>query len=274
MVERHFWRDDDGLVVDVWDRRWRELEPYRGLNANMHMVEALLAAADVTGAAIWRRRAARVTERVVHGWARQNRWRPPEHYDETWRPVLDYNTGERAHPFRPYGVTIGTCWNGRASPCTWALRSETRHPPGLCPTRHLCSTGLWTTDGPQTAPRGSSTPWTSTARRSSAAACTGSSRKGSPPARRCTASRVRLASATRTTRGGKYTRRSVVDAEHGSWHHELDPSNHPASTVWQGKPDVYHAVQATLVPMLPLAPSFATALRAPSDFLTTQPEAP
>ena len=30
---------------------------------------------------------------------------------------------------------------------------------------------------------------------------------------------------------------------------------------WHGKPDVYHAIQATLVPRLPLAPTFARALR-------------
>jgi sulfoquinovose isomerase len=30
--------------------------------------------------------------------------------------------------------------------------------------------------------------------------------------------------------------------------------------VWSGKPDVYHALQATIVPVLALAPSFATAL--------------
>jgi len=30
--------------------------------------------------------------------------------------------------------------------------------------------------------------------------------------------------------------------------------------VWPGKPDLYHAVQATLIPRLPLAPTMATAL--------------
>jgi len=31
-------------------------------------------------------------------------------------------------------------------------------------------------------------------------------------------------------------------------------------TVWPGKSDLYHAVQATLIPQLPLAPTMATAL--------------
>jgi mannose/cellobiose epimerase-like protein (N-acyl-D-glucosamine 2-epimerase family) len=51
-----------------------------------------------------------------------------------------------------------------------------------------------------------------------------------------------------------------VDRERGSWHHELDPENRPAATVWAGKPDVYHAYQATLLPVLPPAVSFAGVL--------------
>ncbi len=39
-----------------------------------------------------------------------------------------------------------------------------------------------------------------------------------------------------------------------------DPDGAPAEGTWAGKPDVYHALQATLVPRLPLAPTFAAAL--------------
>ncbi len=53
-----------------------------------------------------------------------------------------------------------------------------------------------------------------------------------------------------------------VDQDLGSWHHELGPDNLPGPSTWGGKPDVYHAFQATLAPRLPLAPTFATALRA------------
>ena len=51
-----------------------------------------------------------------------------------------------------------------------------------------------------------------------------------------------------------------IDREAGSWRHELDPSNQPASTVWEGKPDVYHAYQAALLPSLGPAASFAGGL--------------
>lgn len=59
----------------------------------------------------------------------------------------------------------------------------------------------------------------------------------------------------------RHARRHLIDAERGSWHHELGPDLLPAATVWAGKPDVYHAVQACLLPRLPLAPSLAVALR-------------
>ena len=58
-----------------------------------------------------------------------------------------------------------------------------------------------------------------------------------------------------------YARTHLIDLERGSWRHELDEHNAPASTVWEGKPDVYHAFQAVLVPRLPLSPTFAAALR-------------
>jgi mannose/cellobiose epimerase-like protein (N-acyl-D-glucosamine 2-epimerase family) len=57
-----------------------------------------------------------------------------------------------------------------------------------------------------------------------------------------------------------YVDRYLVDRVHGSWHHELDPTNRPSAQVWRGKPDVYHAYQAALLPSLPIVPSFATAL--------------
>jgi mannose/cellobiose epimerase-like protein (N-acyl-D-glucosamine 2-epimerase family) len=51
-----------------------------------------------------------------------------------------------------------------------------------------------------------------------------------------------------------------IDRCDGSWHHELDPQNRPSADIWPGKPDLYHAWQAVLIPRLPLSPSMATAL--------------
>jgi sulfoquinovose isomerase len=53
-----------------------------------------------------------------------------------------------------------------------------------------------------------------------------------------------------------------IDRERGSWHAQLDVTNAPATSVWSGKPDTYHAMQATLLPRLPLAPSLASGVAA------------
>ena len=34
----------------------------------------------------------------------------------------------------------------------------------------------------------------------------------------------------------------------------------PGSRTWEGKPDTYHALQATLIPRMPLAPALAAGL--------------
>ena len=41
----------------------------------------------------------------------------------------------------------------------------------------------------------------------------------------------------------------MVDAHHGGWHHEVGPDNLPLMTQFQGKPDIYHALQADLLPL-------------------------
>lgn len=42
--EARFWDEASGLSVEEWDRTWTTLGTYRGVNANMHTVEAYLAA--------------------------------------------------------------------------------------------------------------------------------------------------------------------------------------------------------------------------------------
>ena len=37
--DKHFWNDEIGLAVDTWNTEFTELDPYRGLNANMHTTE-------------------------------------------------------------------------------------------------------------------------------------------------------------------------------------------------------------------------------------------
>ena len=63
------------------------------------------------------------------------------------------------------------------------------------------------------------------------------------------------------TQWWRHVQDDFLDRECGSWWHELGPDLRPSSVVWSGKPDVYHALQAMLIPRLPLAPGLGAALR-------------
>src|SRR3954463_13799091 len=77
--QERFWDDAEGMAVEQWDRPWNRLDDYRGLNANMHGVEASLAAADALPVADQaskrqlRVQARRTTERSL-AWGREFDW--------------------------------------------------------------------------------------------------------------------------------------------------------------------------------------------------------
>ncbi|WP_298455687.1 AGE family epimerase/isomerase [uncultured Cellulomonas sp.] len=253
-----FWDDGAGLVVEEWDRAWTRLDGYRGVNANMHTVEAYLAAGDVTGESTWHRRAGRIAGTVA-GWARGNHWRIPEHFDADWTPMLEHHRDRPADPFRPYGATVGHGleW-ARLLVAVDATLPEP--PPDLVDAAvHLADRAVadgWAADGADGFVY--TTDWS-----------------GRPVVRArmhwvlaeavSTADVLHRATGERrwadaAARWWAYADRYLVDHEHGSWHHELDASNEPSDGTWSGKPDVYHAYQAALLPELPVTPSFATAL--------------
>lgn len=59
----------------------------------------------------------------------------------------------------------------------------------------------------------------------------------------------------------KYLDDFVLDKVNGSWYHQLDAANRKVDMVWPGKPDLYHAFQATLIPYHDVSMSIAAAVR-------------
>lgn len=256
-----FWDDEHGMVVEEWSEDFTELDPYRGVNANMHTVEALLAAADVTGDRSLLEKAQRITTRVVHDLARGNAWRIPEHFDESWQPILDYNQDTPAHPFRPFGATVGHWleWSRLSLHIAAALGAEA--PDWMLEdARALFEASIaegWAVDGADGFVY--TVDW-----------------EGRPVVRErmhwvaaeATATAAALFHATGESTYDDWYRTwwdhvadVFLDHDLGSWRHELDPANRPSGVVWNGKPDAYHAFQATLFPRLPLTPTLAAALR-------------
>ena len=258
-IERRFWSDAEGCALESWNADFTELEPYRGANSNMHSVEAYLAAGDVTRDPVWHVRAASIADRLINGQARGHSWRVPEHYDENWKPRPDYNLDRRDDTFRPYGTTPGHSFEwarlllsleaAQAAPEAWLLEAATA-------LFDMAAADAWSRDGhpgPIYTVDADGQPVVTT--RLHWVAC--EAVLAADALHRRTGEERFAAAATRWW--GEINR-FFVDGQGGSWWHELTPDMTPGASTWSGKPDLYHAYQAVLLPSLPLSPTAATAL--------------
>ena len=247
VLEARF-RTETGLYADSWDRTWTTLRAYRGVNANMHVVEADLAAAAATGDAAFLDRALVITQRVVDHWAREKQWRVPEHFDADWKPLPDHHRDQPDHPFEPFGATVGHGleWSrlvlelrtalGAAAP-EWML-------PATTSLFDRAARDGWSVDGH--AGFVYTTDW-----------------DGTPVVRDrmhwvvCEA--ICAAAALHEATGEPaydelyrtwwaHAVEHWIDPANGSWRHQLTPELEPADSVWPGRPDLYHSVHAVVLP--------------------------
>lgn len=248
-----FWDESAGLCHDYWDTPFEQLEHYRGLNANMHGVEAMLSLAGLTHDPVWLERAGRICA-FVAAIAEDNKWRIPEHYDADWNAELDYHIDRPDDRFKPYGATVGHAFE-------WArLFVHLANAPAVEDAHTLVRaaerlfdqavTDGWERDGHPGFVY--TTDWDGTP--------VVSERMHWVLAEAIGAAAV-LGRHTGEARYGDWYRRLwdhaadfYVDPDDGSWLHQLDQTNRPANSVWHGKPDLYHAFQATLIPTQPLYP--------------------
>jgi sulfoquinovose isomerase len=260
VIQQRFWDDEADACRESWDRTWQEAEPYGGVNANMHAVEAFLAAGAVTGQAVWSDRARLIAHRFIHGVARENRWRLPEHYTQTWDVLPEYNADQPRHRFRPYGVTIGHLLEWSRLLLHIERTVDPAPPWLLADAVALFDTAVgigWAADGrpgfvytvdwsdrPIVAERmhwvvaeGAMTAESLARRTGEEAFAVWAERLWSDAAR-------------------------FIDPEGGGWWHELDPEGAVSRTVWSGKPDLYHAVQALLLPDIPFTSSLVASVLA------------
>jgi sulfoquinovose isomerase len=264
-VDTRFWRESEGRCLESYDRRWSAAEAYRGANSNMHSVEAFLAAASATGQARWIDRALSIADHVINIDARGHGWRIPEHFDADWVPVLDYNESTPADQFRPYGSTPGH-WLEWARLLIDIEAAALEPPPWLLPAAQALFAEAvrlgWGTDSTK-----------NQAREGFLYTLDWQDRPVVAQRMHWVVAEAVLAADALARRTGDRTYGAYADRwwrqidEHfvdlvgGSWHHELDSGLQPSNSVWTGKPDAYHAVQALLLPDLPFFPAPASALR-------------
>ncbi|MGN1140517.1 MAG: AGE family epimerase/isomerase [Oliverpabstia sp.] len=263
LYDLRFWNEEEGLSCDTWNTEFTVLDDYRGINANMHTVEAFLAVADVAGKEEYRVRAGRIIDRVT-GWAADNNWRIPEHFTKDWIADLECNKEKPDDQFKPYGATPGHGIEWARLITQWALSTykEEKEAAGkyIEIAENLYNRAVedaWNADG---APGiAYTTDW-----------------NGNPIVHdrmHWTLAEAINTSATlyHVTKKQKYAddfaefmeylEDKVHDHVNGSWFHQLDRNNNVIGTVWPGKSDIYHALQATLIPYYSPDVSIAAAVK-------------
>lgn len=249
--DKFFWDDEIGLSVDTWNTEFTELDSYRGINANMHTVEAFLAAADATDNGNYRVRAGRIITHIVE-WARNNNWRIPEHFTDDWKPNLECNKEKPDDQFKPYGATPGHGIEWSRLITQWAISTygsadnENAKDYIKIAEKLYCRAieDGWNADGQP-------------------GICYTTDWDGKPIVHdrmHWTLAEAINSSAVlyRVTENERYKKdyaefmeyldEKVLDHKNGSWFHQLDKNNNLLNTVWPGKSDIYHALQATMIP--------------------------
>ncbi len=263
VYDRYYWNEEEGLSCDNWNTEFTVMDDYRGLNANMHSVEAFLAVADAAGKEEYRVRAGRIIDHVL-GWAKDNHWRIPEHYTKDWEPDLGKNREKPDDPFKPYGATPGHGLEWARLITQWALSTYKEDKEGMLPYINAAEElfrraveDAWNADG---APGICYTTgwdgkpivhermhWTLAEGINTAAVLYHVTKK------------QEYADAYAAFM--QYLDEKVLDHVNGSWFHQMDQNNQVTGTVWPGKPDIYHALQATLIPYYAPEASIALAVK-------------
>ena len=212
----------------------------------MHLTEALMAAFEATGDAMYLSMAERIADLIINRHARAMGWRVAEHFNADWSVDPDY-AGDPM--FRPYGTTPGHAleWSrllvqlhelgGKRLP--W-LREAAE-----ALFLHTCAIGwdmakggfYYTLDWDDKPHQPDRFWWP---------CCEG----------------IAAAAVLRASGGGQafedwyariwsFAATHLIDRQGGAWHPELDSTLAPVNRVFTGKPDIYHVVQACLIPLFP-----------------------
>lgn len=246
VLDRHFWEEDNGLFCDEYNRDFTPFSTYRGMNANMHGVEALLGAFEATGREKFLIRAGRILDFFLRGIAPAHDWRLPEHYTADWQVDPTY-AGDPM--FRPAGTTPGHSFElARLLLQHWDLSGRAQDD-SVTIARALTyralqdawdseNGGLFYTLKAGGAPDIRSRYWWPVTEAIGALAAL---QKADPqPEDEDWYRKLWL-----------FAAQAFIDPIHGGWFPEVAVNGRAPETQFAGKPDIYHAVQADLLPLLP-----------------------
>ena len=253
VLRTRFWEEKHGASAEEFSADWSPIGRYRGQNSNMHLTEALMAAFEATGDAAYLKMAESIATLIISKLASANGWRVAEHFDENWQLDREYSHGDI---FRPAGTTPGhslewtrlclQLWElggrrldwlpdaaralfGRAVAEGWDREKGGFH---------------YTLDWPGK-PRLRSRLWWPCA-------------EGIGGAHFLNAIDGARDYENWYRRIWDFVANNLIDRENGGWRPEArEPGVAP---LFEGKPDLYHALQASLIPLLPTSGSITRGL--------------
>jgi sulfoquinovose isomerase len=246
IIDTRFWQEQHGAIAEEFNADWSEISPYHGQNSNMHMTEALMAAFEATGNRAYLDTAERIADLIIRRRAAENGYRVAEHFDAGW--VLD-KAYKGDQMFRPPGTTPGHWleW-ARLVLQLWALGGK-RHawmPEASEALFRQAVTLGWDqkfggffynldwSDKPDMRHK----LWWPSSEAVGAAAF-------------LIAHRPSEFHETWYRRIWDVIARHHLDRVHGGWFEQLSEDMQPAYTLFAGKADIYHALQACLIPLYP-----------------------
>ncbi|MBV8473027.1 MAG: AGE family epimerase/isomerase [Hyphomicrobiales bacterium] len=260
VLETRFWEPGAGASKEEFAEDWTPFSDYRGQNANMHLTEALMAAFEATGEGVFLQKAESIADLILRRSAGAADWRVPEHYKADWSVDREYKGSDM---FRPYGLTPGHAleWT-RLALQLWELGGrKIDWLPNAARALFAKATaegwdqergGFYYTLDWSGAPRVRDRLWWPCCEGIGAANVLGALDGG-----------AEYEDWYRRIWG--FCARHFIDRRNGGWRLQLDEALRPIAGYFPGKPDIYHAVQACLIPLYPTDGSLTRGiLRAPN----------
>jgi mannose/cellobiose epimerase-like protein (N-acyl-D-glucosamine 2-epimerase family) len=238
VLRARFWEARYGASAEEFGEDWAPFSDYRGQNANMHLTEALMAAFEATGEADFLARAESIADLILNRRARAAGWRVPEHYRSDWTVDLDYRGSDM---FRPFGYTPGHAleWTRLALQLSALGGRRLSWLPEAAAGLFAQAVaqgwdaergGLYYTLNYDGSPRVRDRLWWPICEGIGAAHFLGTAEVW-------------------YRRFWDFAARRLIDARRGGWRCQLDDDLRPIPGYFAGKPDIYHALQACLIPL-------------------------